>query len=124
MHLNQGAVPSRLLRMLQPVNLRLGIGPVALMPNPGTAFRQRVYPCPSEASVGRASLNPWSGSSREAVGRAGLDPMHPVPDSRDWNPPRFSAGKRGKSQKLNLVVPPVVGLVNDLGAKEGNQFLK
>ena len=63
--------------------------------------------CPSGAAVGRARLNPLDGTPQAAVGRARLDPMQPVPDSGDGNPPGFSAGNAGKSQKQNSVIPAV-----------------
>ena len=52
----------------------------------------------SEAQSFRS--DPWA-----AVRRAGLDPMQPVPDSGDGNPPGFSAGNAGKSQKLTRLSP-------------------
>ena len=55
---------------------------------------------------------PGVGTPRGAVRRARLDPMQPVPDSGDWNPPRFSAGKRGKSQKQDSVIAPLCPGVN------------
>ena len=42
--------------------------------------------------------------------------MQPVPDSGDGNPPGFSAGNAGKSQKQELVIPAVSAGVNDSGA--------
>ncbi len=60
---------------------------------------------------------PWA-----AVRRARLDPMQPVPDLGGGNPPGFSAGNAGKSQKQNSLLSPNFSPVNDFGAFRANSL--
>ena len=77
------------LSTLQPGNLRLRTGYLGAVSDSMSGLIRRLYKCPSEADVGRAELDPLDITSWETVRRAGLNPLQPVPDSWDWNPPGF-----------------------------------
>ena len=85
--------------------------------NPSNGFTQRVCACPSWGHLWESEAQSLrSVPPRAAVGRARLDPVQPVPDSGDGNPPGFWAGNAGKSQKQNSVLSSDSAAVNDFRA--------